>query len=205
MNLSEGTRRLALFLGAIGAILGGFASYLELKSVLNQSARHAKFEQLTNSEEVQKEQKCRLLGYEPGCFQIKLPPGATLVKQEEEDWFVKNAPKKKQGKYTDADLAEPPQTNGAPAKFSAAEMADATPLPTEVNIGDIKTINWAKGMGYAVESIQTRDDQTLYPAPLPSRWLYVWSAILPLLGFALPWALIRAVAWVGAGFFANLK
>ena len=32
MNLKEGTRRLALLLGVVGAILGGFASYLVLQT-----------------------------------------------------------------------------------------------------------------------------------------------------------------------------
>ncbi len=57
MNLKEGTRRLALLLGVVGAILGGFASYLELQTVLNQRARHNKFEQLANSGVVQQERK----------------------------------------------------------------------------------------------------------------------------------------------------
>jgi hypothetical protein len=47
MNLREGTRRLALLLGVVGAIFGGFASYAELRTVRNQSARHADFERLT--------------------------------------------------------------------------------------------------------------------------------------------------------------
>ena len=57
MNLKEGTRRLALLLGVAGAILGGFASYLELQSVMDQRARHNRFEQLANSDVVQQERK----------------------------------------------------------------------------------------------------------------------------------------------------
>ena len=52
MNLGEGTRRLALFLGAVGVILGGFASYLELRSVLSQRVRHNAFQSLAGSESV---------------------------------------------------------------------------------------------------------------------------------------------------------
>jgi hypothetical protein len=57
MNLREGTRRLALLLGVLGAIAGGFASYLELQSVLSQRARHNSFEQLANSPVVQQARK----------------------------------------------------------------------------------------------------------------------------------------------------
>lgn len=57
MNLKEGTRRLALLLGVFGAIIGGFASYLELQTVREQRASYAKFEQLTASDVVQQERK----------------------------------------------------------------------------------------------------------------------------------------------------
>jgi hypothetical protein len=72
MNLKEGTRRLALLLGVVGAILGGFASYLELQSVTDQRARHNRFEQLANSDVVQLERKL-------------LPPKGELSKQDIQD------------------------------------------------------------------------------------------------------------------------
>jgi hypothetical protein len=59
MNLREGTRRLALLLGAVGAVLGGVASYTELHTVLDQRARHNRFEQLANSDVVKQERNRR--------------------------------------------------------------------------------------------------------------------------------------------------
>jgi hypothetical protein len=67
MNLREGMQRLALLLGVVGAILGGFVSYSELQSALGQRARHVKFEQLANSNVVK---------------QVRTEP----------DWFAQNAP-----------------------------------------------------------------------------------------------------------------
>ena len=49
MNLKEGTRRLALLLGAVGAIVGGVASYSELQTILKLRASHNRFEQLAAS------------------------------------------------------------------------------------------------------------------------------------------------------------
>ena len=66
MNLHEGTRRLALLLGVVGALLGGYVSYLELQTVLDQRASHNRFEQLAASD---------------------------AVKQAKPDWFVKHEPK----------------------------------------------------------------------------------------------------------------
>ena len=57
MNLKEGTRRLALLLGVAGAIFGGFVSYLELQTVLEQRARHNRFEHLAASDVVQQERE----------------------------------------------------------------------------------------------------------------------------------------------------
>jgi hypothetical protein len=182
VNLSEGTRRLALFLGVVGAIFGGFASYLQLESILSQRARHDQFERAAALPIVQKERQCRLLGYSSGCSQIQLPPGAVLDKPSAESL--------------------PP---GVPTKFSAAEMEEAIPLASELSTGNIKTIDWNKGMSYTIESIETRDGQTHYPTPAPNPWLYPFVAILPLLGFALPWGLVRAVGWVGAGFVTGSK
>jgi hypothetical protein len=57
MNLHEGTRRLALLLGVVGALFGGFASYVELQSVIHQRALHERFDQLANSDVVRLERK----------------------------------------------------------------------------------------------------------------------------------------------------
>ncbi len=59
MNLREGTRRLALLLGVVGAVLCGFFSYFLLQSTLEQSADHRRFEQLANSDAVQQERYLR--------------------------------------------------------------------------------------------------------------------------------------------------
>jgi len=66
-------------------------------------------------------------------------------------------------------------------------------LESHLHKNGIDTIIWSNGY------------QTLYPTPAPSRWLYLFAAILPPLGFLLLWALIRAVGWVGTGFFQSSK
>lgn len=57
MNLREGTRRLALLLGLAGAIVGGFASYIELQTVRHQAAYHERFERMANSPIVRQERE----------------------------------------------------------------------------------------------------------------------------------------------------
>jgi uncharacterized membrane protein YciS (DUF1049 family) len=54
MNSKEGIRRLALLVGVVGAILCGLFSYSQLRSALDQTERHAKFEQLASADVVKK-------------------------------------------------------------------------------------------------------------------------------------------------------
>ena len=74
---------------------------------------------------------------------------------------------------------------------------------SEVNKGRIKTIHWTKDLG--VELIETEDGKTLYPTPAPTLWPYLLAVAFPVLGFAAPWASVRALAWVGIGFFEKSK
>jgi len=233
LNLKEGTRRLAVLVGLAGVILGAFASYIELQSLLSQKVRHNAFEQLTASDVVKHERTCRLLGYTSGCSQIELPPSAVFDRQSQADPYAATAEKsdppltvqgpdgktyqfppgtdkaaeiryfKRKGIRSDpfAAIAEP-SSSDVPAKFSSESI---TPLASEVNIGEIKTINWTMGTGYGVQSIETQDGQIHYPTPLLSAWRYLLIALLPILGFFIPWGTIRAIGWVGAGFVASSK
>jgi predicted small secreted protein len=145
VNLGEGTRRLALLLGAAGAILGCLASYLELKSVLNQSARHSRFEQLAASDVVVQQRKS-LAGW------VSIDP----------------------------------------------KTGERIQWEQRVNKGGIKTIHWTKDNG--IESIETEDEQTLFPTPEPAAWEYLLVALFPVLGFFVPWGTLCAADWARAGF-----
>ena len=83
-----------------------------------------------------------------------------------------------------------------PWKRAAAEYRKQQ---ADVNNGGIKTIHW--GEGFVVASIETQDGQTLYPTPAPGVWSYFLIAILPMLGFFIPWGAVRALGWTLAGFF----
>lgn len=60
MNLREGTRRLALLLGIIGAILCGVLSYAQLQSDLQLRADHWTFQRLANSTVVKQARSTKL-------------------------------------------------------------------------------------------------------------------------------------------------
>ena len=177
MNFREGTRRLALLLGVLGTIAGGFASYLELQSVLSQRARHNKFEQLAASDVVQRE--CKNIQAQPNGWQI-VP----------DDKLAKNA-----GPSYKHFVAD----DGGPSEWDA----QGNPISSRLNRGDVRTIHWTKD--FRVESLETVDGQTLYPTPAPAAWGYLFIALCPILGFIIPWGTVRAIGWVGAGFFQPSK
>jgi hypothetical protein len=192
MNLREGTRRLALLLGVVGVILGGFASYVELQTVLNRRALHNRFEQLATSDVVQQERK--RLQAEPNDWQTISPQidpktGERVTPQPGQVDY--DALAKKYGGTSDA--ANP--SNTLPADFNGWEVT--------VNKGGIGTIFWGKNL--AIASIETDDGQRLYPTPAPTLWSYLLIAILPVLGFFVPWGVVRSVGWVGAGFVLSSR
>jgi hypothetical protein len=181
MNLKEGTRRLALLLGAAGAIVCGVLSYAQLQSNLHQRADHKRFEQLVNSEVVRQERDRRfapLKDAKTGKPSIDPKTGTPIMV----DW----------------DEVEP--INGPHNPKSESGFAEP---PSEVNKQGIKHIYWARNLG--VRSIETEDGDTLYPTQAPSAWSYVLIAILPVLGFFILWGAVRVIGWVGAGFAESPK
>ncbi len=176
MNLREGTRRLALLLGLVGAILCGVLSYAQLQSTLRQRADHKRFELLASSSVVKQARR--------ECF---ASPPETLPG----DFFDKNPPLPK-----GAELMPP---------FCYTPDYDKNEFdytPSESNNGGIKTVHFER---QEIASIETQDGQTLYPTPAPGAWSYALIAILPLLGFVIPCGAVRAIGWVGAGFVQPSK
>lgn len=163
MNLTEGTRRLSLLLGAVGATLCCLLSFGELQSDMRQKAEHQRFEQLVNSPLVRQERRTMQ----------ELAPG--IIPQTGEDWFEQNAPT-----YAPRDAK--------PSTFAS---------------GEIKTINWT--WNFEISSLELADGQTLYPTPARGAWSYGLIVILPLLGFFIPWGIVRAVGWAVAGFVQPVK
>lgn len=165
MNLREGTRRLALLLGVIGLILGGFVSYFQLQSTMSQRANHQRFERLANSALIKKAENW-----------IALPQG------QRDEVMGRMTPEQKR------------QLAGALGFNGTSSLSHVG----EINQDGIKSIYWTTN--HQVDSIETLDGQTLYSTPAPGAWSYLLIGIFPVLGFFIPWAAVRAVGWVVAGF-----
>jgi hypothetical protein len=176
MNVRKGMKRLAVFAGVLGAIAGGVASWIGLADLISTRARHKAFEQLATSDVVQQQRK--LLTAKPIS---SLHPGVVVTPispGSTEGWVV-----------TDSPIPPPPP--------------GFIPVDSEIDKGGIKTIHWTRD--YGVESIDMQDGQTVFPGQAPSLWSYLLVVILPVLGFLIPWGLVNAMVWVGAGFIEASK
>jgi hypothetical protein len=234
VNLKEGTRRLALLLGAVGAILGGVVSYSQLQSLMRQRADHRQFEQLANSGLVQEaknwitlapEQRDRALAQMTSEHKSQLAkalgfngtpkfnPSAPYEPYDEWAQYEVKLPAKKAKTAAPVKPPQYPDDNGNPIDAPSKTYLDDNGNPisgqtTSSDVGEIdrdgiKTIRWTSD--HKVESLETQDGQTLYPTPAPGAWSCIMIAILPLLGFFIPWGAVRAIGWVGAGFVTSPK
>jgi hypothetical protein len=96
----------------------------------------------------------------------------------------------------------------ANSKLAQQMRRDAEHDPSDNSITPdccgIEEIFWDKNHIFndpsGVYSITTEDGRSLYPTPAPGAGSYALIAALPILGFLLPWGVIRAVGWVLAGF-----
>lgn len=224
MNLKEGTRRLALLLGVAGAIVGAIGSYSYLQPILHQQELHNRFEQLTNSDVVKRERKTLQAApdFIPDTSQAS--PGSWTKNSATQNGQMNRAAVTPniQGLPPGA-ILRPIQPDGAPIQFQYVLLPDGSYGKFNANAtndqiraqvekdfpdaylskGGITTIHWSHD--YGVTSIETLDGQTLYPTAAPSAWRYLLITILPLFGFIIPWGVVRAIGWVGAGFVANTK
>jgi len=57
------------------------------------------------------------------------------------------------------------------------------------------------GKHLEVTKFEMEDGRTLYPTDAPSLFSYFELLAFPLVGFILPWGLLKIVVWIGSGFW----
>ncbi len=209
MNVREGMRRLALLVGVLGAAFGCFGSYVVSRDALAARERNRAFELLATSDVVQQERKSLQEEHESwfrpwvdgweDYQRVPTPPRDIVAAwksfspEHREELLAKMTPEQKHKLRT---VIEDQTQQGEQDPYAGIAMPSS-----KVNKEGIRTIFWKKD--YGVYSIETEDGATLYETPAPTRWPFFLAAILPVLGFVIPWASVRGLAWVGVGFFEN--
>jgi hypothetical protein len=214
MNVKEGTRRLALLVGVLGAAFGCFASYVVLRDAMGARARYKAFERLEKSNVVQQERKSVQEEHESffrswvGPWdEYREAPDDTVTTwksfspERREELLAKMTPEQKH--KLRAVIEQQTQRDEQDPYAEFQKPAESAKRISKVNEGGIKAIHWTKDLG--VESLDTEDGMTLYPTPAPTPWPYLLAVIFPVFGFVIPWASARALTWVGVGFFEKSK
>jgi hypothetical protein len=87
MNIKEGSRRLAIVLGGLGAIVGAFAGYQTVREVWEARTAQARFESFADSSAIKKDQ-------------------SDLLDTVRKDWFARNARPQDRKKLATLDESE---------------------------------------------------------------------------------------------------
>ncbi len=176
MDLREGTRRLAMVLGVVGALFGGFVSALEFRELVQQRTSYKQFEQVsTRIAELGKQTQKAYPSY---ADMTPIDLGLKVVAKYPEYW---------------------------PWITGDSTITPAIPKPRELNSTDDTHEHdpWdrsAKDYDWRVWGITAPDGQTFFPTPAPNNWTYLWIPLLPILGFSVPWGAVHSIGWVLKGF-----
>ncbi|HEY4356164.1 MAG TPA: hypothetical protein VGN16_10490 [Acidobacteriaceae bacterium] len=83
------------------------------------------------------------------------------------------------------------------------KTGERTEWDQQVGKDGIESIHWTRDS--AIGFIVVDDGHFLFPTPAPSAREYLLVVLFPVVGFFIPWGIIRAIGWVGSGFFQPLK
>ena len=217
MNVKEGTRRLALLVGVIGAIAGGVASYAILSDAIEAHARYKAFERQATSGAVEQERKYLLsLHLSPDTVPVYTnfegPPPGTIATP------ISGA--QQADPYAGIGASVGVATKLPPLPPGAVLVPFGSPAPGQSDKGidlssgfvpfvpgsiasaggkeGIKSVVWNKNL--EVQSIEKEDGDVVISELKPSFWTYLLVMLLPVVGFVILWGAIRALGWVGYGF-----
>lgn len=175
MNLKEGTRRLALLLGVVGAMCCALLSYFALEDALHQRTEHFRFANMAS--------RIEQLGRQT---QSEYPVYRD-IDSGELGWKMLD----KYPQYWDWITGQSMQVPAVPKPWEIHDAEQALP----------KTRSWEDvPYDWRISGIKTPAGQIVYPTPEPGMGAYFLIVILPFLGFFLPWCSVRSIGWVSAGF-----
>jgi hypothetical protein len=220
MNLKEGTQRVALLLGMVGTLSGGYRSYLKLQPMLPATRNNQWFERAANYEPVQRTIRAAKAHDQPvdwSTAQPIAPPSPQAKAPQIDPQTGERIPQVKAPKLPWTKYEVSPQSGEWGAEittglnFFTPGGAKCHPMlmtPAEqARWNDSETtkppvlVCWDEN--YTVVSFEEQSAIPDYRERAPSAWEYCWCASLPILGFFIPWAAVRLIAWALAGFAAS--
>jgi hypothetical protein len=170
-------RRLGIALGVIGGIFGTLTGYPVARELWSEGSTGKRFASLVRTEAIRQVSKtavnCAEVNWS-NCFEPRQTDG--LHYPPNDSIFVRLKPQ-----YT-FDLRNPPP--------QASSVRDAR--VTEVRVDRSGEVSWVKlSTGESIEK------------PEVTSAMSYFKLFLPLIGFLLGWGIVRATAWIWAGFLSQ--
>lgn len=207
MNFREGTRRLAVFLGILGCVASLFVSYLFFDQLRRDEESYKTYTKFASSKAIQAEQQAlRKPSTTPSSDMWNPAPTMRLKYPEMALWSddeILSAIEDDPAKFRSA-FPQYAWLDDGEIKKNISTLRQWTVVSTKSSFfgrDGIKSVEYDKD--FNVVSIETMNGQILFPTPPPSQWMILLIAALPILGYFLPWGLVRAIGWVGAGFVSS--
>jgi hypothetical protein len=231
MNFKEGMRRVGIVLGLLGGITGGVFGYSELQNAWGLHTRFKRLQALPVMHDVATAIKAyrEFTNIKPSQGQIDLPAGLvpkdSKTAASQTNWLAANAPKTagqlEHGPWElDYDhspagwYAIDPRTGERVYGFEArkSDVSDKMADPDAEITVDAKSLDGIKVVNAdknrAISSIELTTGERISREPDTFKAYLALAAPLilpfcyPVIGFLVPWGTIRALVWVGSGFFA---
>jgi hypothetical protein len=178
MNVGEGTRRLAILLGVLGAVVGALAGQTGARKLWNARASSTRFESLMSFPTMRKvakaakEHKGEFAGRVDYTVLATVPSGYVLEFSPVKD-----------------DIFD---------QVERQEMEKSGSMVVSLNLDGIKEVTVDRTG--TVQMIRLANGSPLQRTESPSLGSYFEMLLYPAVGFLLPWGVVRALAWVVAGF-----
>jgi hypothetical protein len=189
MNVREGARRLGIVIGVLGGTLGAFAGYPSARDLWNARAASKKFDSLMASPTMLKVAKAAV-DYQKATSKvdsIASKYGGVRVIEPHTLTYANGA------LSYERNPSPPPDT--LPADFFSKD-GNETVL---INADGIREAMINKSG--IVRAVHLATGEWVEESLAPRLKSYLVPLLYPMLGFILPWGALRALTWVGAGFF----
>lgn len=192
MNVREGMRRLGILVAVCGGILGACLEYSDAKAIWQNLTAYRQFAAMIASP-----------------IMHKVANAARDYAAQEWRDVGQNGYSISGGKIA----AEPPhldrfggiliEDQSSPKKFTTVppDFFDTGGIIVSVNLDGIKRVAVDVNNGGRVCAIETSPGAWIYHAEAPRLISYLSIVAYPILGFLLPWVVVRILMWVGSGFF----
>jgi hypothetical protein len=204
MNFREGMRRLGLTLGIVGALVGSLPAYLEFQQFQSQRNERARFESLMNSE-IMRDLAKKIAEQNIRNTTINLKHDGIKAIYLDEQGNPKVPAKTYFDEHgnpvaVDSFIPDKPTPGFLPEK-PAAPLTVIFEEPLEVKTDRIEEVEVNQTGG--VIRLKLENGNMVENTPVPATASYVEVALIPLVGFLIPWGVIRLITWIALGFLRN--